>query len=250
MIELFIDVYNFEEVFIVIPKQKNLLLEEWKECIKDSRIKMIEMDEYYALSNTKELVKTVKKVIFKKTPTEKGIIVFNVSTMLAIYRALKYQRPQITTTAQFTGNMWKNNCYMEVRLGTSLKEAIEALQFKRAKEVLLLQGGMVEGKVVDPEDFIITAKMPIYTAWKVTKETKQESCIRCGKCIKTCPMNLHPVLILDAIQKKKNLTRFELERCTECGLCSYVCPSNIPVHEIVKMGKQELTDKEHHSLCQ
>lgn len=239
LIEAFIEIYNFEEVLIVVPRSQKLLLDEWEICIKDTKIKMIEKEEYYALSNTKELVKAIKKTTFKKESIEKGIIVFNVSTMLAIYNALKYRRPQIKIIAQFTGNMWKNNCYMELRIGTLLKEAIQQLEYKRAKEVLLLQGGIVDGNIINIDNAIITAQNPIFTAWKVTKKVAEESCIRCGKCMKVCPMNLSPVLIMDAMSKKKQINRFELERCIECGLCSYVCPSNINVYETLKVAKEK-----------
>lgn len=240
LIEAFIDIYNFKEVLIVVPKHQELLIEEWQKCIKDYKIKIVELEEYYALSNYKALVKTVKKVVFQNDSTEKGIVVLNISTILAIYGALKYQRPQIKTFVQFTGNMWKNNCYMEVRIGTPLKEAIQKLDFKRAKEVLLLQGGIISGHIVSIQDWAIIAKTPVYTAWKVTTESRQESCIRCGKCIKVCPMHLHPVLIMDAVSKNRKLNQFHLKDCIECGLCSYICPSYIEVHEFVKKAKERI----------
>lgn len=240
LIEAFLEIYNFEEVLIVVPKNQELLLEEWKSCIRDSKIKMIGMEEYYSLSNTRELIRAIKRVTYKKESIENGITVFNVSTMLAIYGALKYRRPQIKTTIQFTGNMWKNNCYMEVRIGTPLKEAIEQLSYKRARDILLLKGGIVSGKVININDYIIDAKTLVFTAWKVTKEVKQDSCTRCGKCSKVCPVNLHPVLIMEATMKKKNLRRFELQRCIDCGLCSYVCPSNIDIYKNIKKEKEKL----------
>lgn len=240
LMEAFLEIYNFEEILIVVPKDQELLLEEWKVCIQDSKIKMIEVEEYIALSNTRELVRAIKKRTYKDSPIECGIIIFNVSTMLAIYGALKYRRPQIKTTIQFTGNMWKNNCYMEVRIGTSLQEAIEQLSYKRAKDVLLLKGGIVSGKVINIKNYVIDAKTLVFTAWKVTKEAKQESCIRCGKCSKVCPMNLHPVLIMEALSKKRNLKRFKLERCIDCGLCSYVCPSNIDIYKNLKEAKEKV----------
>ena len=201
---------------------------------------MIEIEEYYSLSNTKELIRTIKRKSYRNNLIENGIIVFNVSTMLAIYGALKYRRPQIKATVQFTGNMWKNNCYMEVRIGTSLQEAIEQLNYKRTKEVLLLNGGIVNGKVININDCVIDAKTLVVTAWKVTKETVQESCIKCGKCSKVCPVNLHPSLIMEAIIKKRNLRRFEIQRCIDCGLCNYVCPSNIDIYKNLKEAKEKI----------
>lgn len=240
LIESFLEIYNFEEILIVVPKNQELLLEEWKPCIRDSKIKMVEMEEYYSLSNAKELIRAIKKVTYANGLIENGITIFNVSTMLAIYGALKYRRPQIKTMIQFTGNMWKNNCYMEVRIGTSLQEAIEQLSYKRATDVLLLKGGIVSGKVININNYIIDAKALAFTAWKVAKEIKQDSCIRCGKCSKACPVNLHPALIMDAISKKRNLSRFEIQRCIDCGLCNYVCPSNIDIYKNIKREKEKI----------
>lgn len=240
MMECLLDIYNFEEVLIVVSKTQTLLLEEWKQGIQDPRIRLVEVEEYYTLSNTRELIWSLKNIKYKKNPIEKGIVLFNVSTLYSIYQALKYQRPQTKILLQFTGNMWKKNCYMEVRIGTYLKEVLKKLQFKRSKEVLLLSSGNMKGTIVDFKDTVINVETPIYSAWKVTKEINEESCIRCGECTKVCPVHLQPVLIMDALSKHKNMKRFHVDQCIECGLCSYVCPSNIPIYDCMSKAKERI----------
>lgn len=240
LIEAFIEIYNFEEVIIAIPKDQKILLEEWKKNIKESKIKLVELEEYYMLSESRELVWKLKKIQYKEYPIEKGIVIFNVSTLLSIYHALKYQRPKIKMLVQFTGNMWKKNCYMDVRIGSCLKEAVRFLEFKRAKEILLLSGSLMKGEPLKLDTTIMNIDNFVYSAWRAD-QTKYHTkgCIRCGKCIKVCPSNLNPVLIIDTIRKNKDLSRFQITKCIECGLCSYVCPSNISVCEIISKRKED-----------
>lgn len=240
VIEALIEIYNFEEVLIVLPDHQNLLLEEWTNSLLIGKIKFIFLEEYYVLSDPRELVKQLKNISYEKSPLEKGIVIFNVSTLFSIEQALKYQRPRTKLLVQFTGNMWKENCYMEVRLGTPVKEILQALSFKRAKEVLLLQGGLMKGHPISLDSTVITFEFPIYSAWRALKEKAVESCNRCGKCIKVCPMHLNPVLIMDSMLKNKTPKSFCVERCIECGLCSYVCSSHIPVEEFILKAKEDL----------
>ncbi len=239
IIEVFIDTYNFMEVYIVVPNNQKLLLEEWEQCEKDHKIKLIEMEEYYALGHNRKLLAELKGMYYQKDPIEKGTVILNVSTLCSIYQALKYRRPQIKMLVQFTGDMWKKNSYIEVRIGTYLKEILEQLEFKRTKEILLLQGGLLQGEPQNPDHTIISVNTKTFSAWKNIKENKPTSCTRCGKCIESCPMHLNPVLIMDALSKQKKIKRFHLEQCIDCKLCSFVCPSMIPLHDFIKEGKEK-----------
>lgn len=238
IIDFFIDIYNFEEVLIVVPNNEELLVEELAFLTRESRIKIIAMEEYYSLAHPRKLILQLKKIKYYQNSIEKGIVVFNVSTLLSIYYSLKYQRPQIKMLVQFTGNMWKKNCYMEVRIGTCLKEVMKKLEFKRAKEIILLKGSLMSGKNCDLENTIINVNTEFYSAWQAKEVYEEESCIRCGRCAKVCPIGLNPALIMKHYLKKKNLFRFGIEFCIECGLCSYVCPSNILVHKYVEEAKE------------
>lgn len=74
---------------------------------------------------------------------------------------------------------------------------------------------------------------------------KEINCIRCGKCINNCPMNLVPLeyakLVKHAIYSK--LDERNLNDCIECGCCSYVCPCRIPIVDYIKLGKRKTKKK-------
>jgi electron transport complex protein RnfC len=70
-------------------------------------------------------------------------------------------------------------------------------------------------------------------------ERCQTACIRCGRCIEACPMNLNPTKIAHAV--KHDLfdlaQNYYLTACIECGCCSYVCPANIELTGYIRTGK-------------
>jgi electron transport complex protein RnfC len=74
---------------------------------------------------------------------------------------------------------------------------------------------------------------------------EENNCIRCGRCIKACPMGLMPNFLADYAK----LQNWEMDReyhvldCMECGCCAYVCPSRINLVQYFKVAKAELVKK-------
>lgn len=77
---------------------------------------------------------------------------------------------------------------------------------------------------------------------KPLKETKEKEsvCIRCGKCLNHCPMNLPPFeyVKLAKNQIKSGLRNLAIKDCIECGCCAYICPARIPIVDYIKWGKK------------
>ena len=63
--------------------------------IKYLRIKIKKVPNVYPMGWEKSLVESACGVTYKKLPSEKGIIVQNISTIYAIYEALKYNKPLV-----------------------------------------------------------------------------------------------------------------------------------------------------------
>jgi electron transport complex protein RnfC len=67
------------------------------------------------------------------------------------------------------------------------------------------------------------------------------TCIRCGRCVNVCPMNLEPYLLNQLAQQEScdELYKNKVMDCIECGSCSYTCPANIPLLDYIKLGKNK-----------
>ncbi len=75
-------------------------------------------------------------------------------------------------------------------------------------------------------------EMSPYEAGSETYTGEPKDCIRCGYCVEVCPMNLSPVLIMEASEiytQPGSLEDLHPEDCIECGLCSFVCPGQIRI---------------------
>ena len=73
---------------------------------------------------------------------------------------------------------------------------------------------------------------------------KDPHCIRCGKCIDVCPMNLMPVLMYKALYTNdiEEMNAVHLMDCCECGCCAYNCPAGVPLVLAFRSGKQKIRD--------
>ena len=67
-------------------------------------------------------------------------------------------------------------------------------------------------------------------------------CIRCGACVRECPVYLMPTLINLSSQKGfwPQAKLYGALDCIECGICNYVCPSKIRLVHSIKRAKLEL----------
>ena len=56
---------------------------------------------------------------------------------------------------------------------------------------------------------------------------KNSPCIRCGKCVSNCPMNLMP-LYINAYAQIGDIDKcleYNIMDCISCGICTYTCQS-------------------------
>ena len=67
-------------------------------------------------------------------------------------------------------------------------------------------------------------------------------CIRCGRCVKSCPMGLIPTYLATYAHfgRIPELERLSVNDCIECGCCAYICPTRNPMVQLgSKLGKAE-----------
>jgi electron transport complex protein RnfC len=73
-------------------------------------------------------------------------------------------------------------------------------------------------------------------------KAEETNCLRCGRCVDTCPLNLVPSKLAVAARGGDwDLARkYHMPACIECGCCAFTCPAAIPLVQLIRMGKTKL----------
>lgn len=173
-------------------------------------------------------------------PANRGIINFNVSTMVGLYKAIRYNMPVNKRFITVTGDGIQTPKNFRVRVGTSIQELIPMCggYVHPNKEKVFILGGPMMGASVPSDDCIITKTVTSIIILDKT-DYKEEPCVRCGSCVLSCPVHLEPVQIMNAVKSldKERIKKLNPLRCIECGLCTYSCTSKIQVTDYVRRAK-------------
>ena len=179
-----------------------------------------------------------------KRSTDLGVQVFNVATVLALYRYFEFGEPAINRIVSMTGNVATPQNF-EVLFGTPLQDLITAAGGAKADTTHFIMGGPMMGFSLPSTEVPITkaANCIIAAAPSLFAEPPPAlPCIRCARCAEACPVTLQPQELYwfaksDNFEKARDYKLFD---CIECGVCSYVCPSNIPLVQYFRYAKSEI----------
>ena len=236
-IDALMEILDIEKAYIAINEKNEMVIKKFLRHINTyPNIKIYPLINAYPNGYERYLVNEILGLTYDKYPIEVGVINENVSTIYAIYEALKYHKPLIERIVTISGpGIKKPNNYL-LKVGTSFDEILLKTDiYKEIENPLLIAGGAMMGTSIKSNELIVT---PDVNAILVLEDKKEEvtPCIKCGKCAEVCPMGLIPNLIMDMPTKAKEL---KADKCVNCGLCSYVCPAKIEVREIIKKIKED-----------
>lgn len=239
-IDAILEINKIKEAIIAIKKENVELKQIFDNYIGTYlKIKIKLVPNVYPMGWERKLIKEVTHKEYDKYPIEEGIVVNNISTIYAIYEALKYNKPLIERIITFSGENLQDKRNVLVKIGTPVSEVLDQLKVK--ENSVIVAGGPMMGKKV--EDLVVSANMNCILALE-NKIDIPTICLKCGKCVEVCPSKLSPVLIMRTKVKKdkdiNKLKKLHPEKCIECGLCSYICPANLLVRERVKDAKKIL----------
>jgi electron transport complex protein RnfC len=201
----------------------------------------------YPQGAEKQLIKALidREVPPGQLPVDVGAVVHNVGTAFAVYEAVQKNKPLIERVVTITGRSLSQPGNYFVRTGTPVKNLIEAAGGLPDDTGKIINGGPMMGKAVNSIDVPIvkgTSGILIFPRDE-SERPLAGPCIRCGKCITACAMNLEPFLLM-TLSEKGLFERAENERitdCMECGSCSYTCPAKRPLLDYIRLGKSIVT---------
>ncbi|MDD5584122.1 MAG: electron transport complex subunit RsxC [Candidatus Omnitrophica bacterium] len=199
----------------------------------------------YPQGGEKQLVYSVlkRKVPSGKLPFEVGALVQNVATCFAVYEAVYFDKPLIERLVTFAGDALVSPKNIWVKIGTTLRELFDKdiLKFKK-EPAKIICGGPMMGLALDGLDYPVLKGTGGFLFLSDHVALRDEGpCIRCGACVRECPVSLMPCLINLASQKSlwDQTKRYGASDCIECGVCSYVCPTNRRLVQSIKRAKLE-----------
>ena len=208
----------------------------------DLPIEIKKVENFYPQGWEVALIKTVtgKTIPHGELPSNHGVIVFNASTALGIYRAVRLNMPVIERNFTLTGDGINYPSNIRMRIGTPLQDLLEICGgYVDDKDKVIIMGGPMMGACLLRDDAVCSMSCTSAIILQA-KEYKEEPCIRCASCVYSCPCGLQPVLIMKAYKTKDvdALKKLNVKTCIECGMCGYTCTSKINLTEYMRQAKR------------
>lgn len=179
-------------------------------------------------------------------PIDAGAVVINCTTLATLANYVENGVPLYEKRVTVDGSAVRDPKNVIVPIGTPMKDVFAFCGgFKEEPKKVLYGGPMMGIAVPDLEQPVLktTNALLAFNA-RDAKLPAETACIRCGRCIQNCPMNLQPVNIETAfrLQKPEELAALKVNLCMECGCCAYVCPAHRPLVQVNKLAKASLRD--------
>jgi len=236
-----------QKIIIAIEDNKPDAILIMQEAIyQEKKYSVVKVKTQYPHGAEKQLIKSILNRIVPVggLPFDVGVIVQNVGTIYSIYEACRYNKPLVERLVTVTGSAIKEPRTLWVRLGTPVYDLIDFCGGYTEEPGKIIFGGPMMG-VAQYNDELPTIKgtSGIIAIKKDDLKIDPEGpCIRCGRCVDTCPMNLVPCELNNLIHKKdfNRAKQYNLLDCIECGCCAYECPSKIKLVHSFIFAKREL----------
>ena len=212
-------------------------------------ITVVPLKVKYPQGAEKQLIKAIlnREVPSGGLPMDVGVVVQNVGTTAAVFKAVRFGMPVIDRITTVTGPGIKIPKNLRIRIGTPFSEIIEFCGGLKGKTGKVISGGPMMGMTQYSLDVPVikgTSGILIFRDGDL-KLRESNACIRCGKCLEICPMGINPSLLgvcveagaMDELEGARALD------CMECGSCAFVCPAARPLVHLLRYGKADVLAK-------
>ncbi len=231
---------------IAVEEDMPLAFAELEKLIEDD-VELVMVPTRYPAGGEKQLIQilTGKEVPSGGLPIHAGIVMHNVATAAAVFRAVTRGEPVISRYVTVTGMVEKPR-NLQVLLGTTVKDCISSCNLEADDNCRVILGGPMMGMHVTNANVPVIKTTNCILVQENLARPPEMPCIRCGSCVDVCPIKLLPQQLY-WYAKTDNMEatqRHHIFDCIECGCCSYVCPSNIPLVQYFRYAKSQIASEE------
>ena len=174
-------------------------------------------------------------------PSNIGCAVFNINTTCAIFRAITTGMPVVRKIVTVSGSGVVEPKNIECPIGTPVARLFDACGGLKDGTYKLIMGGPMMGVAVTTDELPVLKQNNGLLAFGAEEARLLEptDCIRCGRCVAACPMNLVPAKLEKYAERKdvEMLKKLDIMTCMECGCCAFSCPAKRRIVQAIRLGK-------------
>lgn len=232
-----------KKTIIGIENNKLEAVDALRRLAASAGIKIAVLKTKYPQGSEKHLIKAVlnREVPLGGLPAGVGVAISNVATMTAVARAVMRNIPLTHRVISVTGGGIVEPKNLLVPIGIPIGEMIDICGGLNKTAARIIAGGPMMGFAFTDLKTPVTkgtSGITVLTHEEV-RRVEQTVCVRCGRCVDACPMNLVPTKLAMASRFKdlKLIRRYNIMACFECGSCAYVCPAGLLLVQHIRTGK-------------
>ncbi len=235
-----------KRVIVAIEKNKPDAIETMRTQAGSYGYSVAGLDVVYPQGAERQLIYalTGRKVPAGGLPMHVGVLVQNVGTALAASEAIRFARPLIERVVSVTGSGTVTPRNVLARIGTTFDDLIAFCGGRYPDAGKVISGGPMMGVAQYSLEAPVTKGTTGVVLLRQSEVAQfvNEACIRCGRCVRACPMRLNPSVlgIFAEHFRFDDMEEHHVTDCIECGCCSYVCPSRRPMVHNFRRAKAEI----------
>lgn len=249
-------ILKIKRVIIAVEENKPDVIEELEKIAynraRDPRneVRVLALKCNYPQGAEKVLIQacTGRQVPQDKLPVDVGCLVMNVTSVAFLANYMKSGMPLVSKRVTVDGTAIKRPCNVIVPIGTSVADVIAFCGGYLQTPKKLTMGGPMMGLALSDDSVPVMKHTNAIIAFgeNEARLPEQSDCIRCGRCIKACPMRLVPPAISKAVKAKDVdlAKRLGIMSCMECGCCSFSCPAHRFIVQTMRTGKDMVKNSE------
>ena len=237
--------FGVDKVYIGVEANKQNAADVLNKTIAELKAPVVVevLHTRYPQGAEKQLVQAVsgRQVPSGKLPADAGCCIFNLNTTCSIYKAVYTGMPVVSKVVTVSGSGVIEPKNIECPIGTPITNLFDACGGLKEETYKLIMGGPMMGVAVTTDELPVLKQNNGLLAFGAEEARLLEptDCIRCGRCVAACPMNLVPAKLEKYAERKdvEMLKKLDIMTCMECGCCAFSCPAKRRIVQAIRLGK-------------